>query len=124
MGGVAQARDLYSDLQWVELTRQIVPRHCIIGSVSAVLNWPTKEFFRRRTRQAHCHDAFQPEVGSLPIVAPIQVTRIGFDGDVDDRNAKDDRRRTMPRFVKGGTKPNELVRTPPVLTNSRSLYFA
>jgi hypothetical protein len=41
------------------------------------------------------------------------VTRIGFDGDVDDRNAKDDRRRTMPRFVKGGTKPNELVRTRP-----------
>jgi hypothetical protein len=47
-----EARDLGSNLQRVELTRQIVPRYFIIGSVTAVRDWPAEQFLPRRTRQA------------------------------------------------------------------------
>ena len=74
-----------------------------MGSVTAVRDSPTEQCLRRRTGQAHCHDAFQREVGSLPIMTTVEEPRIGFDGDSNDRNAVGDGRRTVSGFMISGT---------------------
>jgi hypothetical protein len=101
--GIAQPRDLGPDVQRIELTREVVPRHFIIGSVTAVRDWTTKQCFRLWSAQAHRDHAFQREVGSLPIVTTVQVPRIGFDADVNYRDAEGDGRRTVSGFMISGT---------------------
>jgi len=103
LGGVAQPRDLNPDPQRVELTREMVPRHFVIGAISTIRDWAAKHFFRRRTRQAQGGDAFQREVRPFPIVTTDKVSRFAFDGDGNDRNAVGDCRRTMSGFVVSGT---------------------
>jgi hypothetical protein len=100
--GVAQAGDLRSDLQLVEPVREIVLRHFVIGSVTAVRDWPTEPFLRRWPRQAKRDHAFQREVGSLPIVTTIQVPGIGFDGDVNYRDAEGNCCRAVSGFMVSG----------------------
>jgi aerobic-type carbon monoxide dehydrogenase small subunit (CoxS/CutS family) len=54
-------------------------------------------------RQAHRDDAFQSEVCSLLMVTTVQVPRIAFDDDANDRNAEGNGRRAMSGFMISGT---------------------
>jgi hypothetical protein len=86
----------------VELARQIVPRHFVIGSVTAVRDWAAKQFLLRRTCQAKRDYAFQRKVGAFPIVTAQQLPRIVFDGDANDRDAELKCHHAVPRLMIGG----------------------